>query len=133
MLTKEIVFGEGTEYKRILIINRPKGAAARAYMPEVIKFMQHMRKAFGDKAMLEENDLLEVILTFWEMEKFEKELVPFVLNLDNPDGRKYLQENGTMGEILEAFLEASQWLVVNSFGRPEVQEALGKSPEAAEK
>jgi hypothetical protein len=140
MLTKEIVFGPGTTYQRLIVIDRPKGKNARRFMPEVVAFVRDLRETLARR--LDERDyesdevdldmVMDMINTFWETDKFENEILPFALNLDTPEGRKFLEENGTQGEVMEAFLEAARWLVTNSFGRPEVQEALGKSLPASE-
>lgn len=120
----KIVLAEGTEQEKTIYLQKPKGRKARETMPKVLTFMAELSKNTGSNDM---NTVSNLVSTLWSKSDFEDNLVPFVLQLDNPEGRRYLDENCTLVEILEAFSKAAQYLLEESFQRPEVQEALGKS------
>lgn len=125
----KIILGEGTDYEKTIYLERPKGRKSREMMPKVLSFMAQLKDLRQD-----ENDLgsiLALVDAFWTRDEFENILVPYVLGLDNPEGRKYLDENCTMVEIMEAFSSAANFLIEQSFARREVQAALGKSTDEA--
>ncbi|NJO31717.1 MAG: hypothetical protein HC874_32330 [Richelia sp. SL_2_1] len=126
----KIVLGENTDYEKTIYIDRPKGRKAREMMPKILSFMGKLKDLRQD-----ENDLdsiLGLVDAFWSREEFENVLVPYVLGLDNPEGMKFLDENCTMVEIMEAFSSASGFLIEQSFSRRDVQAALGKSTDEAQ-
>lgn len=128
----KLTIGTGTDYEKVLYIESPKGRKAREKMPKVLAFAAKLQGLRSD----ERSDLetiLQMVDTFWGMSEFENELVPYVLGLDTEDGKKYLDENCTMVEVIDAFNEAAGFLIERSFNRVEVQEALGKSENEAQK
>ena len=124
-LRNKIVLSEGTDYERTIYLNRPKGRKAREMMPKVLAFMTELSKQQEDATDVE--SVSRLILQFWSKSEFEEMLVPFVLQMDTQEGRKYLDENCTLVEILDAFSKAAQYLIEESFQRKEVEEAMGKS------
>lgn len=125
-LRNKIVLAEGTLDERTIYLNRPKGRKSREMMPKVLAFMTELSKQQTESANDTES-VSKLILQFWSKSEFEDELVPFVLQLDTTDGRKYLDENLTTVEMIDAFSKAAQYLIEESFQRKEVEEALGKS------
>lgn len=125
----KIVLGKGTEYEKEVVIVRPKGKLARKMMPKVLGVVAKMRELNVSEDNFDAS--MQLINTFWGVDEFENEILPYVLNLDTEEGRQYLDENCTLGEILSAFNEAAGFLLEETFGSPEVQEALGKSQEEA--
>ncbi len=73
---------------------------------------------------------IEALKSFWGNEEFEDIILPYVLQLDTPEGKKWLEEHGGPLEILEAFVKAAQYSISSTFGGDEVEEALGKSDAA---
>lgn len=134
-MENKIIFGEGTDYQRELTIRPPRGKAARMMMPRILSFMssvaQKQRDLGREDEGLDFEEINEMLTAFWKTSEFEDVLVPFVLGLDNPEGRKFLEENGTTMDIVSSFMTASQQLIEESFGRKEVQAALGKSNDEA--
>jgi hypothetical protein len=131
----KIVFGEGTDYERELYVHPPKGKKARMMMPKILSFMsmiaEKQRSSGKEEEGLDFEQINSMLTAFWSTSEFEDVLVPFVLGLDDPEGRKYLEENGTTMDIVSSFMVAAQHLIEESFGRKEVQAALGKSNEEA--
>lgn len=126
----KVIIGEGTDYEKVLWIDRPKGAEARKMMPRVLGFAAKMQ---GLKQDEQDNigSVLALVEAFWGFEEFENSLLPYVLGLNDEKGRKYLNENCTMMELMDAFNSAAGFLIEESFARAEVQAALGKSTEEA--
>lgn len=126
----KIILGEGEDYEKTLYIDRPKGRKAREMMPKVLSFAAKLQQLRAD-----EKDNLDAFLmlveAFWGQAEFEETLLPYVLGLDNDAGKKYLNENCTLVELMEAFNDAAGFLIEQSFSRPEVQAALGKSTDEA--
>lgn len=127
----KIVLGEGEDYEKTVYIEKPKGRKAREMMPKVLSFAAKLQQLRAD-----EKDNIETFLAlveaFWGQNDFEEVLLPYVLGLDNPEGRKYLNENCTLVELMEAFNVAAGFLIEQSFSKPEVQAALGKSTDEAQ-
>lgn len=128
--TLTIVIGEGTDYEKVLHIERPKGKIARKMMPKILDFMASIKDMNSGETELE--SVLNLINTFWSMEEFEEVLVPYVLGLDDEQGRQYLDENCTIIELIESFTKAANFLIEESFSKAEVQQALGKSKTEAQ-
>lgn len=124
---KEIIFGKGQEYERVLLIKPAKGKKARQMMPSITAFMSKVAEADGSNP-------IAVMGEFWSTEEFEEIFVPYVLGLDNSEGRDFLENEGTPIDILNAFTEAATYLIGTSLNSPEVVEALKKlndeAPEA---
>lgn len=131
-IRNKIVLGEGTDQEKTIYLSKPKGRKAREMMPKVLAFMSELSKnqSSGKKNTMDE--VSKTISQFWSKTEFESELLPFVLQLDTIDGRTYLEENCTIGEILQSFTKAAQYLIEESFQREEVQDALGKSQDEAQ-
>lgn len=134
MAINKIVIGEGQDYERTVYLTKPKGRKAREIMATVLEFMNKLQKtqASGDA---DQNSLMGIITllnVFWTGSEFEDVIAPFVLQLDNPEGRKYLDEQVSTGEMLNSFIKAAEYLIESSFGQAEVQEALGKSNDEAQ-
>ena len=128
----KLTIGLGTDYEKVLYIEPPKGRKAREKMPKVLGFAAKLQGLRSDERS-DLDTILQMVDTFWGVETFENELVPYVLGLDNDEGRKYLDENCTMVEVIDAFNEAAGFLIERSFNRAEVQEALGNSEVEAPK
>lgn len=127
----KIVIGEGTDYEKTILLQRPKGRRAREMMPKVLDFMTKLSQV-QESGSGGVSDVSKLIGAFWDYEEFEKTLVPYVLQMEDDEGRRYLNEEGTLGDILDAYIQAAQYLIEESFNRKEVQEALGKSKGAGE-
>lgn len=127
----KVIFGEGTDYERVLWIDRPTGRKAREMMPKVLSFAAKLQSLRTEERS-DLDTILEMIETFWGKDEFENELAPYVLGLDNPDGLKFLNEKGTIVELLDSFNDAAGFLIEQAFNRQEVQEALGKSENEAQ-
>lgn len=134
-MENKLIFGEGTDYQRELYIKAPRGKKARLMMPKVLNFMskvaERQREAGKEEEGLDFEEINAMLSAFWSTDEFEDSLVPFVLGLDDPEGRKYLEDNGTTMDIVASFMVAAQYLIEESFGRKEVQAALGKSSDEA--
>ena len=131
-LRNKIVLSEGTEDERTIYLNRPKGRRAREMMPKVLAFMAELSKNTDDNGDTDVEQASALVDKFWNRDEFEEVLVPFVLQMDDESGRKYLDNNCTTVEILDAFSSAASYLVEESFSRKEVEEAMGKSKEEAQ-
>ena len=125
-----IVLGEGTDYEKTIFIDRPKGRKAREMMPKILSFMSKLKDMNENERDLD--SVLGLIDAFWSRAEFEDVFVPYVFGLDNPEGMKYLSDNCTIVEIMEAFSAAAYFLIEQSFARKEVQAALGKSVDEAQ-
>lgn len=125
---KELIIGEGTEYERRIILPKPRGRRAREMMPKLTSFMKSVTASEG----ADDTDILETIQRFWDQSEFEDVLVPYVLGLEDPEGREYLNEECTTVDILNAFMEAATHIIMSSSNRPEVVEALKKSNEESQ-
>ncbi len=129
MAVNKIVIGEGQDYERTIYLTKPKGRKAREIMPKVLQFMNRLQETQAD-GDADKNSLMGVVTllnVFWTGPEFEDVIAPFVLQLDSPDGRKYLDEQVSTGEMLNSFIKSAEYLIESSFGQAEVQEALGKS------
>lgn len=130
-----IIFGEGTDYERTLHLKAPRGKKARVMMPRILSFMsavaEKQRASGKEEDGLDFEEINAMLTAFWSNNDFEDILVPFVLGLDDPEGKKYLEENGTTMDIVASFMAAAQYMIEESFGRKEVQAALGKSSDEA--
>lgn len=121
----KVVIGPGTEYEKVVYLNKPKGRAAREMMPKVLKFMNGLASVQKSEAG-GLSEVVDIISAFWDYKEFEDVLVPYVLQLNDPKGREYLDTECTSADILDAFTKAAQFLIDESFNKKEVQEALGK-------
>lgn len=129
----KIVLSEGTEAERTIYLKRPKGRKAREMMPKVLAFMSDLSKVADDGGDADDiESVLSLVNKFWSAEVFENELVPFVLQMESEDDKKYLNEECTIVDIIDGFTKAAQFLIEESFQRKEVQEAMGKSTEEAQ-
>lgn len=124
-----IVIGEGQDYEKTVYVERPKGRKAREMMPKVLSFMAKLRDLKQDETDID--SILSLVDAFWSRTEFENELVPYVLGMDTPEGKEWLNDNGTIVEIMEAFSTAANFLIEQSFSKAEVQAALGKSADEA--
>jgi hypothetical protein len=131
-LRNKIVLAEGTDYERTIYLNKPKGRKAREMMPKVLAFMSELSKSQDNGSVSDVEEVSNMMLKFWSKSEFEDVLVPFVLQMDTVEGKRYLDENCTTVEIIDAFSKAAQYLIEESFQRAEVEEALGKSTEEAQ-
>lgn len=127
----KVVFGPNTEYERILWIERPKGRKAREMMPKVLAFAAKLQTLSSEEKQ-DINTIVAMVDVFWGREEFENVLVPYVLGLDSKEGQEFLNSNGTIMEVINAFNEAAGFLINESFSQGEVQAALGKSKDEAQ-
>ncbi len=143
MTAPTITLSRGYPEEKQITLSRPKGSNARQKMAEVLAFskkVQQIRKEVDDlngsgddqsEDMIAEK-MLQVIEILWNEPDFESVILPFVLDMESEEDRKYLQEEGTPVEILAAFYVASQWKLEQAYGGNATQQALGKSAEEAQ-
>lgn len=125
----KIVLNEGYEEEKTIYLKRPKGRKAREMMPKVLSFMSELSLEADEDGNADVETVSVLIGRFWSKEEFEDTLLPFVLQMEDEEGRKYLEEECTVVDILDAFSKAASYLIEESFQRKEVEEALGKSEE----
>ena len=115
------------------LLKRPKGKEARKLMPTVLQFMGEMAELGASEQDLEDIDAgtllsqLGLIQKFWEDEMYEEKLFPFILQIEGAEEQRIYDDELTMIEIINSVATAAQYLIEESFSRPEVQEALKKS------
>jgi len=128
-MKNKIVIAEGQEHEKTIYLENPKGKMARKIIPKVLDFMDKLQKSQeeGDQEAETLAGIVRMLNVFWDEDEFEEVIAPFVLQLNTPEGRKYLEENVTVGEMISAFTQAANYLIEASFGREDVQEAVGKS------
>ncbi len=119
----QIKVAPGTELERVLTISIPRGRQHRD---------RHMRvlATFGDLEGLvsggevQIKQIVEAIERVFGAEKFEDEMVPFVLGMDDEAGRAYLDELLPLEKFI-AYMEAAA-IFVGGMQNPAVDMALKK-------
>lgn len=125
-MSKVVVLGEGTEFEKKIELKPLRGKNARYMMPKVLAFLAKMRN------MQESSDQFETAVTLmdllWSNNEFEEVILPFVLGVSTEE----LENYGNM-DLITIFSEAANYLIESTFSRREVQAAMGKSDEEAQK
>lgn len=131
----EIVFNENTkdEYRKKIFAY--KGRKVRNMVPKIKDYVISMMESekFFDKIVNETDELgvatamLDVITKFWKQEEFEAEILPIVLQMDDLEGLKFLENEGTPFEVFTNFNKCAMFLVETGLLGSEVESALKKS------
>jgi len=147
----EVTIAKGKEWEREVNIPYPKGKKWRKMSPKLMQFVlmfsENSRKLSepepefveaGDiitpdgKISPEEEakknlEMVKAIGSLWDEDEFENDYLPAVFGLDTPDGRKYLENEGTMMDMVEPFLTAASMIMAAAMGGEDVQTALKNS------
>lgn len=120
----------------VRLLKRPKGRRAREMMPKVLKFMGKLSELQANMNSSNPLAIADFVEAIWGDPSFERELLPFVLQMEGEEDVKKLTDEFMSLDIINAFSKAAQYLIEESFQRPEVQQALKKSdgeePKAAQ-
>jgi len=147
----EVVIAEGKEWEKTVSVPYPKGKKWRKMSPKlmqfVLKFSESSRKLSEPQSEYVEAgdvitpdgqispedefkknlDMITAIGSLWSEDEFENDYLPAVLGLDTKEGRKYLENECTMMDIVEPFLTAASLIMAASMGGDDVQAALKNS------
>lgn len=132
--SNRIVLAEGTDREYTKILKIPKGREARQKLPMLLEFMNKIQELGGDEGEDAAQDfgrISKMVSTTWGFDQFEEELLPFALQMTSNKERKLLEEEFTLFEILQAFMQAAQYNIFSSISGEEVELALKKSKEEA--
>lgn len=117
-----------TEHERTILLHIPRGRANRKKTAELLPFLAAM-DAYSEKS-LTMSDMSEIIGQMWADDKFEEDIVPFVLGFESQRDINYLEDLSLM-ELFEAFMTAAGYIITGG-EREDFQEALKKSRGEAE-
>jgi len=150
----EVTIAKETDREYITNVPFPRGRKWRKLAPKLMKFVleygETSRRASeetdgdrkelagpGDVITAERDEgvvefernlkMIEIIGQLWDEETFEGAYLPAVLGMEDAKGRKLLDEEFVMMDVVEPFLKASAMIMAASMGQPATQEALGKS------
>ncbi len=126
---KTLIIGPDTDYEREVTVPEPLGKKARKLMPKLLKFVTTFSAIKGGADGKSEEELVEILDTFWDTEEIEEKFIPYIFGMTSVKDRKWLENNGTSLDIMVPFFEGVMYFVNQSLGREDVQDALGKSNE----
>jgi len=112
-----VVIAPGKPYERTVEIHEPVGRKNRELMTPLFTFALELMD-YGD-------NVTAMALHALRNKNYERLYVPMALGLNNKEGREWLDNYGTISEILIAFISAVQ-ILMDATGQPAVQEAVKK-------
>jgi hypothetical protein len=117
--------GDVQTYEKLL--HRPKGKTAREALPKVLKFMKNIASIQEQLDKAKQDD---VVAQMGLVEQFFTEenegLFPIILQLENQADQDAFDELNPVA-VLDLVVKASEYIISESFNRPDVQVALKKS------
>ena len=123
--------GNVKTYEKLL--HRPKGKTAREALPKVLKFMKNIAAIQEQLDKAKQDD---VIAQMGLVEQFfteeNEQLFPIILQLENQADQDAFGELNPVA-VLDLVVQASEYIISESFNRPDVQVALKKSDGEGEK
>lgn len=114
----QLTVAKGTAYEVTVEIKPPVGRKARKLLSPLVAFVMDITSGSTDPAAMLAKALTNA--------HYEDVYVPLALNMQDKDGQKWLDENGTPMEIFAAFMEAIK-IIMGDVERGDVKDALGKS------
>lgn len=114
---RTVTIAPGKPYERTVVIKEPVGRKGRAAMTPLFTFALELME-FGD-------DVARMAMHALTNKDYERLYVPLALGLNDKEGKEWLEENGTVTEILTAFLNAVQ-ILMEASAQPAVTEAVKK-------
>ncbi len=123
-----IVLCKDQPEEKVIMLKPPQGRNARTKMPKVLSFMRRLEQLQKENVDKDSADQAISFMDFlWAESEFEESILPFALQMESLDDKKYLDEHGAPLEIVNAFMKAAQYLVEKSYEREDVQAAIKKS------
>lgn len=108
LLPNQITLAKGSEFERVITLSVPRGKRARQLTAKLLPLLGPLESMQGANVNLKQ--LADVVNQLWDNDKFETEIVPFVLGMEDEAGREYL-ENLTLMDMFQAFMEATVFIV----------------------
>lgn len=132
-VANKVTIAPKTEWEKTILLERPKGRENRVkvakIMPFVTRFEEFVEESDDDLSDIQRRRrnarFMTVMAEVWAEPNFEEEIVPFVLNLDDEPGRRYLENlefTDLMGPVMKAMM-----YVTSRENTPALQESLKKS------